>query len=184
MALRDPVVFYTAWFLETHQARFLLSTAPLICLIMAAGVEWLMHGHGKPVQVLTSAALVLGILGTGWLFDKDDQALLATRWPFLTGAETREDFLSANVPGYTVFDYANEALPENSLVWLALYEVRGYYLDRDYAWANPISQRYLPLERYTDAQALAADLRPWDSHTCSSLPTSWSATNTSGTARS
>ena len=81
------LALYTAWFFETHQSRFLLSTTPLICLIMSAGVGWLMHGHGKPVEVVTGTALILAVLGTGWLFRDSDRALLRTRWPLLTGAQ-------------------------------------------------------------------------------------------------
>jgi hypothetical protein len=150
---------YTAWFLETHQARFLLLVTPVLSLLMAAGVGWLMRGRGRPIELLMRSALVLGLIGTGWPFNQDSQALLRTRWPVLVGVQDREDFLSANVSGYTVYRYANDALPKNSRVWLALYESRGYYLDRDYMWANPISQRHIRLERYAGADQLYADLK-------------------------
>ena len=151
--------FYTAWFLETHQIRFLLSATPVLSLLMAAGAGWLMRGHGRPIEFLVRVALVLSLIGTSWPFNRDTQALLRTRWPVLTGVQDREDFLSANVWGYTTYRYANDFLPADSRVWLALYESRGYYLDRDYTWANPISQRYMKLERYADADQLYEDLK-------------------------
>ena len=126
---------------------------------MAAGAGWLMRGHGRPIELLVRVALVLSLIGTSWPFNRDAQALLRTRWPVLTGVQDREDFLSANVWGYTAYRYANDFLPADSRVWLALYESRGYYLDRDYAWANPISQRYMKLERYADADQLYEDLK-------------------------
>ena len=153
------LAMYTAWFLQTHQTRFLLPATPVLSLVMVAGVGWLIRGHGRLIEFLVRTALVLGLVGTCWIFDRDNQALLRTRWPVLAGVQHREDFLAANVPGYTVYQYANGTLPENSRVWLALYESRGYYLDRDYMWANPISQRHVQLERYPDADQLYADLK-------------------------
>lgn len=150
---------YTAWFLETHQTRFLLPATPILSLVMAAGAGWLMRVRGRRLQLLLRVALVVSLAGTSLLFKRDTRALLQTRWPFLTGIQDRESFLSANVSGYTVFRYANEHLPEDSRAWLALYESRGYYLDRDYTWANPISQRHLPLERYASSDPLVGDLK-------------------------
>jgi hypothetical protein len=57
-----------------------------------------------------------------------------------------------------VYDYANKNLPQDALAWLALYESRGYYLDRNYLWANPISQRLLPLENLSTPEDLANNL--------------------------
>ncbi len=78
---------------------------------------------------------------------------------FLAGQQTREEYLRRNSLGYTAYQYANEHLPADAYVWLALYEVRGYYLDRDYMWANPISQRDLKLEQYSSAEELAQELQ-------------------------
>jgi 4-amino-4-deoxy-L-arabinose transferase-like glycosyltransferase len=148
------VALYTAWFLQTHQARFLLPVTPVLCLLMAYGVGWLLRAKWRPGKLLVQTVVVVGLVAGSWILDEEARALALSRWPFLAGSQTREEFLAAHAPGYGAFQYANEHLPQESYVLLALYECRGYYLDREYMWANPISQRYLRLEQFADADEL------------------------------
>jgi hypothetical protein len=67
--------------------------------------------------------------------------------------------LRAHLPGYDAYTYVNEDLPESAKVLLFLFESRGYYLKRDYLWANPIGQRVLRLEQFANADELALELR-------------------------
>jgi len=156
------VAFYTAWFFQTHQARFLLFATPVLSLLMASGIGgigWLCRMRWRPGKAVVQTVVAICLLVTSWVFSEKDRNLVRTRWPFLAGIQTREDFLLAHVPGYATFHYANKYLPQDSYVFLALYESRGYYLDRDYMWANPISQRYLRLEQFPDADALYKRLK-------------------------
>ena len=155
------LIFYTSWFLQTHQTRFLMPVLPALALMISAGVAWYWQQHWRRIhwQALIQLCLVLYLGATNWLASPVDRNLILSRWPYLSDQISRDQFLVSQIPGYETYIYANRNLPKNAYVWLALYEVRGYYLDREYMWANPISQRALPLEKYQDASQLASELR-------------------------
>jgi len=153
------LVYYTNWFFLTHQTRFLMPTLPVLALIAAAGVRWWEQAWLGRWRLAVQWALVLFVLASSWWARPIDRTRLARRWPFLAGQLTRDEFLRIQVPGYATFQYANAYLPEHAKIWLALYESRGYYLDHEYMWANPISQRALRLEQVASADQLAAELR-------------------------
>jgi 4-amino-4-deoxy-L-arabinose transferase-like glycosyltransferase len=153
------LLFYTAWFLQTHQSRFLMPTTPLLALLSAVGIEWLISLYKEQFELLIRSGIALFLVCTSWLATPEGRAQVNTHWLFLSGQLTREEFLSREVPGYAAFAYANKILPNDAYVLLALYESRGYYLDRNYMWANPISQRALRFEEFKNATDLANALR-------------------------
>ena len=150
--------FYTAWFLETHQTRFLIPYAPVFSLLIAGSSVSLFRIWGKTSRLLMATLLVICLVSMSWILSPRDRNQIESRWSFLTGNQTREEFLSMNVLGYSTFHYANTYLPPDSRVLLALYESRGYYLDREYMWMNPIGQRYVKWEQYSDAEAVYQQL--------------------------
>lgn len=153
------LIYYTLWFLQTHQSRFLMPTTPVLALLAAYGVTWLAGvGKGKYSGII-QCGLMLLLLSTHWFFNPSARGLISDRWQYLSGRIDREDFLTSRVSGYAVFSYANENLPEDAYVLLALYECRGYYLDRKYMWANPISQRVLRLEQFATSEELSDELK-------------------------
>lgn len=152
------IIYYTVWFFQTHQARFLMPTIPVLALLAASGALWLGEVRQTIWRTLVQGVLVLSLTLACWLARPADRAHVGSRWSFLSGQTTRQAFLLTQAPGYATYSYANEHLPSDAYVLLALYESRGYYLDRDYVWANPISQRILRLEQFTDADQLAAEL--------------------------
>lgn len=151
--------FYTAWFFQTHQTRFLMPTTPILALLAGLGLAWLWDSRNRLWRKLVQVLVALSLMGTSWIVSSSDRSYIASRWPFMSGRLTREGFLEDNVPGYETYAYANRHLPTDARVLLALYECRGYYLERDYEWANPISQRSLRLERFANASQLADELR-------------------------
>ncbi|MGB9872140.1 MAG: ArnT family glycosyltransferase [Anaerolineae bacterium] len=153
------LLYYTLWFLQTHQSRFLMPTIPVLAILAAYGVVWLMDIGDKKFSGIIQCGLMLLILCTHWSFSPAARELIVDRWQYLSGRIGREDFLVSRVPGYAVFSYANENLPRDAYVLLALYECRGYYLDRRYMWANPISQRVLRLEQFATSEELSNELR-------------------------
>lgn len=152
------LIYYTLWFLQTHQSRFLMPTTPVFAVLAAYGVTWLSE-VGKKQSGIIQCGLILLLLSTHWFFNPSARGLISDRWEYLSGRIDRDGFLSSRVPGYAVFAYANEYLPEDAYVLLALYECRGYYLDRRYMWANPISQRALRLEQFATSDELSDELR-------------------------
>ncbi len=156
------LLYYTAWFFQTHQTRFLMPVTPLMALLSAAGIEWFTEELSvcwKLLSNLIRIGLLLCLLTFSWITNPDARSELHQHWQFLSGRLTRDEFLLARVSGYETFLYANQHLPEDAYVLLALYESRGYYLDREYMWANPISQRVLRLEQVVSAHDLADQLK-------------------------
>jgi 4-amino-4-deoxy-L-arabinose transferase-like glycosyltransferase len=152
-------ILYSSWFLQTQQSRFLLPALPLFALAIAGAATLLIDRFSHPAKILAWIGISGLLFSSFWMLNRDDRRVVYTVWPFLSGQEDRAAYLSRVIPGYAVYDYANHNLPSGSLIWLALYESRGYYLDQNYAWANPISQRIFPLEGFTSSGDLAEALK-------------------------
>jgi len=152
------LIYYTLWFLQTHQARFLMPATPILALLTGYGIAWLFAISGKFTGIVQCAALIL-LLSINWFLNPNARILVMDRWEYLAGRINREEFLASRAEGYDVFSYVNKNLPEDAYILLALYESRGYYLDRKYAWANPISQRVLRFEQFESHMDLANELK-------------------------
>lgn len=153
------LALYTGWFFQTHQTRFLLPGLGVFALLDAAGLAWLWRRSGKWLTRLTQAALVVGLVVVSRMAAPVGQARLSAALPYLSGQMSRDEFLAARIPGYRVYPYANQNLPKDAYVLLAVWESRGFLLERAYHWANPISQREFRLNEFRDADELAAALR-------------------------
>jgi hypothetical protein len=66
--------------------------------------------------------------------------------------------LRANLAIFEAVEFLNTMTASDAFVLLALYEPRGYYLERDYFWLNPISQRVIRIEAYPSSEAFRRDL--------------------------
>jgi hypothetical protein len=82
------------------------------------------------------------------------RSTLSSRIPYITGYQTRNELLTKAIKPFPVFEYINRSLPKHARILLATYEVRGYFLDRDYVWAHPIGQRMLRFEQIPNGSAL------------------------------
>jgi 4-amino-4-deoxy-L-arabinose transferase-like glycosyltransferase len=60
-------------------------------------------------------------------------------WPYLTGRESREAYLSRHLDHYPAMAYLNSHLPETARVLLLFVGSRGYYCDRDYLYSAHFS---------------------------------------------
>ncbi len=152
------VVFYTSWFFQTHQTRFLMPALSVFALITSIGVSWLFNVSPKIWVILQRFCLLALFIVFNWLASPNDRSQVVGNLPFIMGDMTRNQYLKEHIPGYRAYIYANEDLPSNAYILLALFESRGYFLERKYMWINPISQRALPLEGYKNADELAIEL--------------------------
>ncbi len=156
------VIFYTSWFFQTHQTRFFMPVTPIIALLAGLSLSWIFQ-FTKDKSKITSSflqfALVILLFSTSWLVTPADRSKVVTRFPYLLGNMSRNEYLSTQIAGYEAFQFINKNLPQNAQILMALYEVRGYYLDREYVWANPISQREIHFEEYGSASELAQSLK-------------------------
>jgi hypothetical protein len=152
------LALYTLWFLQTHQIRFLMPVIGIFSLLIAIGITWFIELKNWKWNLLWSLIFILYLLSASWIMKPSYRDQILDNRAYLTGKISRNQYLEQHNQGYKVFEYANANLPPDALIWLALYEVRGYYLDRDYLWANPISQRVIPLEQFQDADQLVGEL--------------------------
>jgi hypothetical protein len=153
--------FYMLWFLLVSlQLRFLLPITPLMALATAYVLVWC-YDYAR-FDVLR-AALVVGVMwllvGTWPWADRDARTLFEERMAYVRGDVSREQWIDQHVDIAPLLRYANRTLPDDARVLLVPYETRGYYLEHDYVWGNPVSQRIIPFERFASAAELAAFLR-------------------------
>jgi hypothetical protein len=150
------VGFYTIWFFATHQTRFLMPLVPALAIASAAGIGELVKGPSRFVWVL-QAAVIVCLVSQTMIFSPQRQSLLTSRTSYLFGAQSREEFLRYSLNVYPAIELANQIVPKNERVILAPWEPRGYYVDRAYLWANPVSQRYLRMEQFISVR----EFRQW-----------------------
>lgn len=153
------LLFYTSWFFQTHQARFLVPILPALAMIVAISFDWLENIAPRSLQYILQIALIVVLIVNSWISNPGERVLVSQNIPYIIGQKSRNDFLQSRLSGYKTMEYINTNLPKNAKIWMALYESRGYYLDRSYEWANPISQRVMHLEGYANASLLASDLK-------------------------
>jgi hypothetical protein len=148
-------IFYTVWFLFTHQTRFLMSVVPALVLLAAYAFSQLLKVWPAWLAAPARVAMILYLIVGLPFVNAVQWQHIASRWPYIAGHVSREVFLKTHVEGFPAFLYANEHLPADAKVLLATWETRGYYLDRANVWANPLSQRVIKWEQFGDADDVA-----------------------------
>jgi hypothetical protein len=140
------------WFALSHQTRYLLpvlapASALAVLILVSLPRGFLRVASGFFVAV----ALLVGVSVTHTL-------VAASAVPVVLGGESRENYLTRTMPDlYPALRFVN-TLPARSRV--AFYdEVRGFYADRDYFWANPLQHTLVPYEELPDGRALGSFLR-------------------------
>lgn len=107
---------------------------------------------------------LVGMSVAGWLAVSclADVRLQARRFPVVLGLETPQAYLSRVFPRYYNYhwyddlQFINQNLPDDAkvLVW----DRRGFYLERDYAWAMSLVTGYLPPGVVEDWSRLRSEL--------------------------
>jgi 4-amino-4-deoxy-L-arabinose transferase-like glycosyltransferase len=152
-------LFYLAWFFMTHQTRFLMPVVPAMCLLGSYALHHLLARPGRGFRWALQGSIVGLILLEMPGIAPDLTTQWTLRLPYLIGAESRAGLLTRYSDVTAAYLWANDNLPADSLVLLMPFENRGYFLDRPYLWANPVSQRILKLEQFGNAEALWHDLK-------------------------
>jgi len=153
------ILFYTAWFFTTHQSRFLMPTLPVMCIIIGYGFYRSLELISKKLQLIIHIILIIYLFSSSWILNKNNIILIKDHWLYLSGEINKKEYIIREIPAYNAFQYANTHLPKNAYILLGLYESRGYYLNRNYMWANPISQRVIKFEQFNNTQELSSYLK-------------------------
>ena len=130
-------VIITATFLDHIRIRYILPAIPVLCIMAVMGfsniLNWMMNRPNNLRYALIAAflAAVIVLLGQNALYMKNYYQRIAP-WNYVTGKESRDDFISRHVGSYPAMKFINQSSTENSRVRLLFLGRRGYYLDRAY----------------------------------------------------
>lgn len=134
--------FLAAWFILMQQSRYLIGVLPLACIMAASTVNtansrWTIGRHAVNIFVVlcVTLSILVGIV------------MSANVGPVVTGAVSRDEFLSGTLDVYDAQVYINDVSPKDAKVVL-FDEVRGFYLDREYIWGNPGHHEMIPWKSF------------------------------------
>jgi hypothetical protein len=147
------VVATLAWFFETQQTRFLSSALLAYAFVAAIGMVRLLEAAPRFGRFVAAGALATWLILQFPLVT--DRVAVEASLPYIVGRMDRSEFLGQRVNVLPVIEYANANLPRDASVLFLIYEDRGFYLDRPYFWANPVSQRIIRFEQISTATELS-----------------------------
>ena len=118
------------WFGLTQQSRYLLPAFAILAVIVAA-VAYSDERFRITRIALYAVFAAMGVFGVLTLLPAVESAA-----PVVFGSETRDAYLARTLPIYPAEKWINENTPAKARI--ALFgDTRGFYLDRDYVWADP-----------------------------------------------
>ncbi len=139
------------WFVLSQQSRYLLPVTAPLAVVAAAVVANLEMDLTQWAAGAFVAMLLLLHASWGW------DHVLTRALPVVSGQVSPEAYLRRAFAPYEAMQFINH-LPPGSKV--ALYqETRGFYLDRDYLWANPLQHTLIPYDRFTRGAELVQFLK-------------------------
>lgn len=113
--------------------RYLAPVIPLVIILVALGFRNLVslgRAGGVIGAGLLAALIAFNAVYIGGLYKRYSPL------SYLTGAQTRNEYISARLPDYDAVLYANSNLPKDARVLMLFTGDRGYYWERDYYYAD------------------------------------------------
>lgn len=134
------LLFLFYWAFTIRQVRFLLPLLPVLCFLLAFGLSHLRSRTVIAIVILLGAYNVAAGVKKSW-----DLKPLA----FWLGKESREEYLSARLIGYPLYEAANGLLRAEDQVYLVNMRNFGYYLNSrwrsDFIFEHYQTERVLSL---------------------------------------
>ncbi len=134
------------WFFLSQNIRYLLPILVVLPLPLAKGLNRLWK---KPFNILFGLILSISYLLHLLIFG----LIMYPTFGVALGREDREEFIGKFFPSYKVFQFVNQYLPLDSKIAL-LGEPRGFYLGREYMWADPGHHTLIPYKRFRTVKEL------------------------------
>lgn len=150
---------YTNWFLTTQQNRFFLPAVPVFALLLGLGAGAMFRHRARILGNVLMLAVLVYFAAAAWPLDPDERTLIAGNWQYQAGKVSQAAYLAERLVIFDAVRFLNTRTDPDAYVLLALYEPRGYYLEREYFWLNPVSQRNIRMEQYGSATAFIAELQ-------------------------
>jgi dolichyl-phosphate-mannose-protein mannosyltransferase len=115
-------------FLVDLRVRYVLSIVPPLVILLVYGV-FNIYTRIKRPAILFVGLLICAAWHGAFLWK---YVAAAAPWPYLVGAESRDDYLTRTLPEYPAFCYINRETPTNAKIYLLFVGRRAYYCQRDY----------------------------------------------------
>lgn len=133
------------WFLLSQNIRYAL---PILVVLPLPLVKRLLRLWRRPFSIIVLSLLLVSYLVHLFIFG----LMMYPTWKVVLGLEEKDEFIQRVFPTYNVYKFINENLPKEAKIAL-LGEPRGFYLDREYIWADPGHHTLIPYEKFKT---------PWD----------------------
>jgi hypothetical protein len=147
LALGVIAITLVFWFFLSQQSRYILNIAPLLAIFTGA-----MCVHHR-VRYLAGTVVALQAAYTAYLLGT---SVVRPQLAVVIGGVTQEQYLGARFSFYHPSMLLNQMNPPGKT---ALFdEVRGYYLDVPYFWANPGHSMLIPWEEISSGDELIDSL--------------------------
>ena len=118
------------WFLLTQQSRYLIPAFAVLAVLIAAAV------YDSERFRTTRTGLMLALVLTAAFGLRTLYPAVRGTAPVVFGTESRAQYLLRTLDIYPAQTFINDSLSDD--VCIALFgDTRGYYLQRDYVWADP-----------------------------------------------
>ncbi|MDQ2986572.1 MAG: hypothetical protein M3R13_07605, partial [Armatimonadota bacterium] len=145
LLLATALITLITWFFLTQQSRYIISLVAVAAPLLGGAVVRLPSGF------LPASAIALQAFFTGFLFTRSPLAVPDPEQALRAGFDFYPETLRINEIG------------KSGPVNVALYdEVRGYYLDVPYFWANPGHHTMLEYDSFDEPKDLVSGLKGVD----------------------
>jgi len=158
--IRASLIFLAVWFWGYQNWRYFLPASGLVCILIAC---WCLEAwNDRSVRALKAlCALALIALAPIKDLTVNNELFiflgLSSRSNPKISSQDRYLELTLGAP-YVMMLAANRLLPQNAKV-LLFQDVRGYYLDRNYAWGDPLNPGVLSYSAMKDPEELYRTLK-------------------------
>jgi len=127
----------TATFLDQTRIRYILPVVPILSILSVMGLinifNWVMTLSIYFKNIMAAALLVFFIIFISKnIFYINNYYQNISPMNYISGKESRDNFISRHVGSYPAMKYINQFTPDNAKIRLLLLAGRGYYLDRIY----------------------------------------------------
>ncbi len=153
LAAFAAVLLPLTFFLQDLVARYAAIVLVPLAVLTAEGLErwWTDRPATRPALVgLAAGALLFNAAHFADFWRRTDP------FAYLSGRQTRAEYVTRFVPEYPLAAYANTHLPANAVTYLAFLGSRAYYWERPFTYDNI---GYSEGSRLRDAARLATDAR-------------------------
>lgn len=110
------------------RARYILPIVPPLVVLLVYGIFNLYLRIKRPAYLFAGLAL-FAVLHGAYLWQ---YAVIVSPLGYLSGRESRDDYLTRMLPGYPVFRFINRSLSPSAKIYLLFMGRRAYYCERDY----------------------------------------------------